>query len=102
MPDRTLKALYLEPLAARIEQHGGRVFKNGPPFTLLIDIKTDGPATYNALDEQLRPFASMLTRFERGERIDGAVTVVVSGNRPVEIIAADEPRYVGIDGRLSD
>jgi hypothetical protein len=30
------------------------------------------------------------------------VTVVISGNRPQETIAAQKVRYAGIDGRLSD
>ena len=32
----------------------------------------------------------------------GAVQVVVSGDRPVQEIAAETTRYVGIDGRLTD
>ena len=32
----------------------------------------------------------------------GAVSVVISGNRPWEVVAADSPRYAGVDGRLSD
>ncbi len=30
------------------------------------------------------------------------MTAIVSGNRATHLIAADSPRYVGIDGRLSD
>ena len=44
-PDRTLRSLYLEPLNGRISQNGGRVYPNGPQFTLFIDIKTEAVAT---------------------------------------------------------
>ncbi len=101
-PERTLKSLYLEPLRQRVELHGGRVYPQGPTFTLMIDIKSDGAATYQALHRLLRQYAEMLTRVEKGRRIAGAIEVVVSGNRATEVIAADDPRYVGIDGRLSD
>src|SRR5213595_176008 len=34
-PERTLQALYLDPLRARVKQNGGRVYPNGPEVTLL-------------------------------------------------------------------
>ena len=40
-PGRTLQSLYLDPLRARIRQNGGRVYTNGPEFTLLIELKQD-------------------------------------------------------------
>src|SRR5689334_21434919 len=41
-PGRTLEALYLDPLRERIETSGGgRVYRGGPAFYLLIDVKTD-------------------------------------------------------------
>src|ERR1700691_195988 len=45
----SLQALYLEPLKQRVVQSGGRVYKNGPPVTLFIDLKTNGEKTYAAL-----------------------------------------------------
>src|SRR5437773_3011311 len=35
-PSRTLQALYLDPLRERIEASGGRVYRDGPAFYLLI------------------------------------------------------------------
>ena len=60
---RTLEELYLAPLRKRVRREGGRVFRGGPVFTLLVDIKTDGPATYAALNEVLRRYDDILTRF---------------------------------------
>jgi uncharacterized membrane protein len=30
------------------------------------------------------------------------VTAIISGNRPIELVQSDLPRFVGVDGRLSD
>src|SRR3954466_15622599 len=40
-PNRTLQALYLNPLRERIRANGGRVYRGGPIFYLLIDVKPD-------------------------------------------------------------
>jgi hypothetical protein len=101
--DKTLEALYLEPLARRVRENGGHVFSNGQRFLLLIDIKTDAAPTYEKLSDVLSKYAEALTTIERGIVREGAVTVVVSGNRPlVAQVAAAEVRYAGLDGRISD
>ena len=101
-PERTLQSLYLEPLRQRVEQNDGRVYPNGPSFTLMIDIKSEAAATYKTLHKLLSQYRAILTRVESGRRVAGAIDIVVSGNRATAVIAADDPRYVGIDGRLSD
>src|SRR5213596_3180460 len=35
--NRTLESLYLEPLRERVRKNGGRIYPDGPEFTLLID-----------------------------------------------------------------
>src|SRR5262245_36395471 len=60
---RTLEALYLDPLRERVKKNGGKVFPNGPEFTLLIDIKSEAEPTYAALREVLRRYADLLTVF---------------------------------------
>lgn len=99
--DRTLESLYLEPLKKRVAENGGRVFKEGPVFTLLIDLKTDGEKTYAALNNALAKYEELLT-VAAGQPKQGAVSVIISGNRPIETITADKTRRVGIDGRLTD
>jgi hypothetical protein len=101
-PGRTLQSLYLQPLRRLVRQNGGQVYPGGPPLTLLIDIKSEGESTFEALHRVLAQYGEMLTRVE-GERVTpGAVTVVISGNRASDVIASKSPRYAGIDGRLSD
>ena len=100
---RTLRSLYLEPLQTVVTQNGGSVYRGDPDyFTLLVDIKSEAASTYLALHEELRDYEGMLTRFgPRGVR-DGAVTAIVSGNRPRELMQQQRVRYAAYDGRLSD
>jgi hypothetical protein len=101
-PGRTLQSLYLDPLRERIQAQGGRVYRGGPTFSLLVDVKSEAVATYAALDRVLQAYGEMLTTFS-GEGIEEkAVTVVLSGNRDSETIARQARRLVGIDARPED
>ena len=96
---RTLKELYLEPLRARIKENQGRVFA-GDSITLflMIDIKSKGEATYQVLRKQLAEYTSML----QFPGHPGPVSVVLSGNRPIQTVLDDQARMVSIDGRPAD
>jgi len=100
--ERTLEALYLEPLRERVEEHGGKVYPHAAPFYLMIDVKTDAEATYRALEPLLARYADMLTVTRDGKVQPQAVTIILSGNRAQESIAAQSVRYVAIDGRPED
>ena len=65
-PERTLQALYLDPLRRRVQDNGGRVYRNGPPFTLMIDVKTDAERTYAALAKVLAGYGDMLSSVRNG------------------------------------
>lgn len=99
---RRLEDLYLKPLRERIRANGGRVFKDGPEFSLLIDLKSDGKTTYEALTKLLERYQDMLSVVRDGKVEKGAVTVVLSGDRDWKRIEADKTRYAGVDGRLGD
>jgi glycerophosphoryl diester phosphodiesterase len=99
-PDRTLQSLYLDPLRERIKANGGRVYRDGPPCTLLIDIKTDSKTTYPALHEVLEKYADILTVFKDGVPTPGPITVIVDGAR--DLIAAQSLRFATIDGTRGD
>ncbi|WP_439657204.1 phosphatidylinositol-specific phospholipase C/glycerophosphodiester phosphodiesterase family protein [Lentzea sp. HUAS TT2] len=102
-PGRTLRSLYLQPLAELVRANRGHVYPHWRgSFQLLVDIKSDGPATYRAVDEALREFRPMLTQWVNGHERGGAVEVVISGNRPREDMLAQRVRLAGYDGRLSD
>lgn len=102
-PERTLRSLYLDPLRQRVIRNGGSVyFGHRGPFQLLIDIKSDGPSTYAAIDKALEEYRNISTIYANGRAFTGAVTSVISGNRPLDVLKAQKIRYAGYDGRLSD
>ncbi len=98
----TLRAMYLEPLRALATANGGRVRTDGRPFVLLVDIKTDGEAVYQRLREELSVYRDLLTHVANGRTEPGAVTVILSGDRPRATVAADRDRLCALDGRLGD
>lgn len=99
-PGKTLEKLYLDPLRARVKANGGRVYREGPAFFLLIDFKSDGEPTYKLLGKVLANYRDLLVPKNKGER--AAVSVVVSGNRPFDLAKQDKQRLCGLDGRLGD
>ena len=88
-PERTLQALYLEPLRQRAHAHGGRVYAKGPEVSLLIDLKDSWQATYPVLRSVLEEYADILTTFRDGGRTTRAVRVVISGNRSTNMFAGE-------------
>jgi hypothetical protein len=101
-PERTLESLYLMPLKERVEKNGGRVYRGGPEFTLLIDLKTNGEKTYPVLKTVLAKYADIINVPSDGRAARRAINVVATGSRPAAQIAADTNRLVGIDGVWSD
>ncbi|MFF9000289.1 phosphatidylinositol-specific phospholipase C/glycerophosphodiester phosphodiesterase family protein [Streptomyces achromogenes] len=103
-PSRTLESLYLEPLAARVAARHGSVYRGAHrPLQLLVDIKTEGAATYLELDRRLRRYPHLFTRYAHGRVHPGPVTVVVSGDRAARTpMAAQTERRAFYDGRLTD
>jgi hypothetical protein len=99
---RTLEKLYLEPLRKRARAGKGRIYPDGPPFFLLIDVKTEAKATYEALAAVLARYADILTTVSDGKVQRRAITVVVSGNCARDLIRAQKVRHAAIDGRPGD
>ncbi len=101
-PDRTLRSLYLDPLRKCIAANEGRVYRKGPMVTLLIDFKTAAAPTYEALYKMLAEYSDIVTSFGPDGRKDKALIVIVSGNRPRDLMASQKIRYAFYDGRLAD
>src|SRR6266478_8362098 len=83
-PERTLQALYLDPLRERIKKNGGRVYPNGPEVALLIDLKTDWKTIYPVLRGVLKDYADIFSTFHGGKKETNALTAIVTGNRALE------------------
>jgi hypothetical protein len=101
-PERTLEKLYLDPLRERARANGGRIYRKGPQFYLLIDVKTAAGPTYQRLNEVLSHYADILTTIRDGKIETRAVTAVVSGNRDKAAMREQKVRYAGLDGRAAD
>jgi hypothetical protein len=116
-PFRTLRSLYLDPLANILIHRGvsktsGSSLKTGvfekdanSSITLLIDIKTDGHETWLAVLSQLEPMykSGWLTHFDGKKVVRGPLTVVGTGNTPFDdLIANSTDRYIFFDAPLLD
>lgn len=94
---RTLKSMYLEPLNDLAKKNRGRIYPGGPQVTLLVDIKADGEKVYQVLKQQLKGYPALV---QKGWK--GALSVVISGDRPIATIEADKDQLCSIDGRAVD
>ncbi len=101
-PGRTLQSLYLDPLQAREQRNGGRVFRGGPTVTLLVDVKSEATNSYIVLRDVLQRYEMMLTRFSTERTETNAVTVIISGNRARGLMVSEATRLAAYDGRLVD
>lgn len=92
---RTLQSLYLDPLEKTVAANGGSVYASSrTPLLLMIDIKSEGDATYPALAAVLQQYKKMLTPYAQGTATARAVTVVISGNQPQRATIMRQPvRY---------
>lgn len=103
VPGRTLERLYLSPLEARRQMNGGAVYPGWDGgFQLLVDVKSEAAATWDAVHEALARHPGLMTRFTADGTEPGAVTAVISGNRDRARMLAEPVRYAGYDGRLAD
>ncbi|TDD67834.1 hypothetical protein E1262_17620 [Jiangella aurantiaca] len=102
-PGRTLESLYLDPLREIVHANGGSVYPGWDgSLQLLIDIKNTGEATYAEVDAALRRYQDIMSRYVGGRVQEGAVTAVISGDRPRATMLAQRLRFAGYDGRLGD
>lgn len=83
--DRTLQALYLDPLRVHLRSGAAR------PLILLIDVKTEAAATWRAVDAALAEYPDLA----------GKVRFIISGNRDRAALMAS-PRPAAMDGRSED
>lgn len=108
----TLQDLYLTPLQNLATQsHNGGIYADGTPITLLVDIKSEGISTYQRLHDILSDSATdnpeLFTTYSKNtsggyDVQQGAVNVIISGNRPRDYMLSQDRRYAAYDGRKSD
>lgn len=104
-PDRTLESLYLEPLRKRVlANHGVGVYRQRTEFQLLIDVKGDANSTYAALEKRLHDprYSFLFSVYAFGHVKKRAVTAVISGGRPKDVMLQQKFRLAFYDGRIRD
>jgi len=102
-PGKTLASLYLDALDKLVQQEGHSVYPGWDgSLQLLIDIKSDGESTYAAIEQELRKHPALMTLYSKGKVSTGPVTAVISGNRPLTTMQAEDKRYGFFDGRSAD
>jgi hypothetical protein len=103
----TLEDAYLKPLAELKKRRGsGGIYPDGTRLLLLVDLKTDAAPTYLRVHDVLASFESanpgLFTVYRDGGVKRGAVDVVITGNRPREVMKGQALRYAAYDGRMED
>ncbi|WP_257001172.1 phosphatidylinositol-specific phospholipase C/glycerophosphodiester phosphodiesterase family protein [Vibrio coralliilyticus] len=95
--------LYVQPIVEHVRNNQNQMY-DGWEYTavLLIDIKTQGAFTWQAVEEVLKQYPDVFSRYENGKVYQGPVTAIISGNRPIALMNSQETRYSFVDGRLSD
>lgn len=97
----TLDAMYLRPLWERFRR-SKCIQPNLLTFQLLVDIKADAAGALKILDRTLKPYEEMLSHSSRGNYSQGAVEIVLSGDRPTQILKGRSTRNVFLDARMVD
>lgn len=108
----TLQDLYLTPLQnLAASANNGGIYADGTPLTLLIDIKSEGVSTYQRLHDILRDYAAsapgLFTTYTKNafgeyDVQPGAVSAIISGDRPLDYMLSQTLRYAAYDGRADD
>lgn len=100
---RTLEKLYLQPLLDFVKSSAAEQRQypvHNCPLTLMIDIKSDAEATGKVLLQLLEKYQDILTVYENGCTTFRNVTIVLSGNKPYELVRNQQKRFVFIDEDL--
>jgi alkaline phosphatase len=90
--DRTLESLYFEPIRKKIKINNGRIYADPlKKLTLMIDLKSEGMTTLNAIVKKLSSYPEILSC--------ETLTISISGNVPDRAQWNTFPRYIYFDGR---
>jgi hypothetical protein len=96
-----LESVYLRPLFERFKANGKNIYPGYQGlFYLWIDIKYDGETVLSILKDVIRPYRKML--FSGRKNKAGKVMLIISGERPMDLLLTDPGGYFHIDGRPSD
>lgn len=96
-PNRTFEGMYLRPLSERLRSQGSIHKASNKTFWVLVDIKTEGEKCYQQFKRELANYPNLMYKDETYP-----VRFVISGDRPIDSIVADDGKFAGFDGRWSN
>lgn len=89
---RNLERLYLRPLAGQVRKNNGFAYKDSlAHLTLMIDLKTEGIPTLNAVVKQLAKFPELIAC--------KTLHFMISGSVPDPSLWKNYPAHIFFDGR---
>ena len=95
-----LEDLYLKPLFSRFKEYGSIYPQiKSTPFYLWIDIKYQGKKVFRKLRDVLKKYRPMLISRNNEGLQDGAVQIILSGDRPFKLINKRGNEHMFVDGR---
>ena len=98
-----IENIYLDKLYQIFKENNGFIYRNSTSLFLLVDVKTAANETFEILNNSLKNYKDMLSHISNDSLIQGAVTIIISGNKPtIEYLGKSNERYVFLDGRLTD
>ncbi|KAJ3757196.1 hypothetical protein EV360DRAFT_46525 [Lentinula raphanica] len=116
-PTRTFDSLYVQPLLAilalqnpinaftanQTSPNGVFDTSSGTPLQLLVDMKTDGDSTLPPVLTALQPLRRLnyLTTFTNNTLTPSALTIIGTGNTPLQRIKSLSPRDIFFDAPLA-
>lgn len=100
---KTIEDLYLNPIKKIISENNGWVYKGlETPVIFMIDFKTNNKPTYLKLQEVLKNFDSILTKYQGDSVIEqNAINILISGDSPMEDLLPQKISLATIDADLS-
>jgi hypothetical protein len=94
----SLEKLYFVPIDSLLKINSGNVYPSSDiTFYLMIDIKTEGEATYQAIKKTMIQYPALNCSPK-----NCPVKILISGNRPVSAIVKEGYSGIAIDGRPDD
>lgn len=91
-PGRTLESLYFDPISGKIQTNSGNIYSaETSRLTLMIDLKTDGIPTLNAIVDHLKNYPKIISC--------QSLTIAISGNVPDTSHWKNFPDFITFDGR---
>ncbi|MEO1261032.1 MAG: hypothetical protein AAFZ15_19685 [Bacteroidota bacterium] len=94
--------MYLQPLAALIEQQGGQLYPERHSLFLMIDVKTNASTLHEFLKKHLAPYRRFLLTYDHQSYCENAITIFLSGERPLKTLPYEDELFLFLDGRSSD